>query len=59
MGLAERTIKPERTKKLRKMIHDEVEEWVGVIIDELFKDGKEPTLSELSCVLSKTKQKFF
>jgi hypothetical protein len=59
MGLAARIIKPEPAETFREMVHDEVDKWVDLIIDEVFKDGKEPTLSELSEVLSKTKQKFF
>ena len=59
MGLAARIIQPEHTEIFRDMIHDEVDKWVDVIIDKVFKDGKESTLSELSEVLSKTKQEFF
>lgn len=59
MGLAARIIAPENTEIFREMIHDEVDKWVDLIIDEVFEAGKNPTLSELSEVLSKTKQKFF
>ncbi|MEE9566457.1 MAG: hypothetical protein V3W17_03060 [Desulfobacteria bacterium] len=41
------------------MIHDEVDKWVDQIIDEVFEDGKEPTIMELSQLFSETKQKFF
>lgn len=41
------------------MIHDEVDKWVDKIIDEVFKDGKEPTVSELSDLFARTKQQFF
>jgi hypothetical protein len=41
------------------MIHDEVDKWVDRIIDEVFVDGKEPTVMELSELFEKTKHKFF
>jgi len=41
------------------MIHDEVDKWVDLIIDEAFTDDKQPTVMELSDLFSKTKQKFF
>jgi hypothetical protein len=41
------------------MIHDEVDKWVDKIIDEVFVDGKEPTLMELSQLFCETKREFF
>jgi len=41
------------------MIHDEVDKWVDQIIDEVFEDGKQPTIMELSQLFSETKQNFF
>ena len=46
-------------EKFRHMIHDEVDKWVDQIIDEVFEDGKQPTVMELSQLFSETKQKFF
>ena len=59
MGLAARILGQEPTGKFRHMIHDEVDKWVDQIIDEVFEDGKEPTVMELSQLFSETKQKFF
>jgi hypothetical protein len=41
------------------MIHDEVDKWVDVIIEEVFQDGKTPTVMELSELFTKTKREFF
>jgi hypothetical protein len=38
---------------------DEVDKWVDRITDEVFVDGKEATVMELSQLFSETKQKFF
>ena len=59
MGLAARILEQDPTGELRHMIHDEVDKWVDQIIDEVFVDGKEPTVMELSQLFSETKQKFF
>ena len=59
MGLAARIVEQEPTGKFRHMIHDEVDKWVDQIIDEVFEDGKQPTVMELSQFFSETKQKFF
>jgi len=59
MGFAARVIEPDSTGKFRHMIHDEVDKWVDHIIDEVFVDGKEPTVMELSQLFAETKQKFF
>jgi len=59
MGLAARILEEEPTGEFRHMIHDEVDKWVDQIIDEVFEDGKEPTVMELSQLFSETKQKFF
>jgi len=59
MGLAARISEQDSTGEFRHMIHDEVDKWVDQIIDEVFVDGKEPTLMELSQLFSETKQKFF
>lgn len=58
MGLAARILEQDPTGKFRHMIHDEVDKWVDQIIDEVFEDGKEPTVMELSQLFSETKQKF-
>ena len=59
MGLAALISKQDPTGEFRHMIHDEVDKWVDRIIDEVFVEGKEPTVMELSQLFSETKQKFF
>ena len=60
MGVAAACIVEEDpTGKFRHMIHDEVDKWVDQIIEQVFEDGKEPTVMELSQLFSETKQKFF
>lgn len=59
MGLAARIFEHDPTGEFRHMIHDEVDKWVDQIIDEVFEDGKEPTVMELSQLFSETKQRFF
>jgi len=59
MGKAARLFDRDPTGEFRNMIHDEVDKWVDQIIAEVFVDGKEPTVMELSQIFSKTKQKFF
>ena len=59
MGLAAIIAEQDPTGEFRHMIHDEVDKWVDRIIDEVFVDGKEPTVMELSQLFSETKQKFF
>jgi hypothetical protein len=59
MGLAARILEQDSKGAFRHMIHDEVDKWVDQIIDEVFEDGKEPTVMELSQLFSETKQKFF
>ena len=59
MGVAARVIGPDAEGNFRNMIHDEVDKWVDLIVEEAFEDGKELTVEELSELLSRTKQKFF
>jgi hypothetical protein len=59
MANAARILEQDPKGAFRDMIHDEVDKWVDQIIDEVFEDGKEPTVMELSQLLSETKQKFF
>lgn len=59
MGVAARIVEQDPKGEFREMIHDEVDKWVDQIIDEVFKDGKEPTVMDLSDLFSKTKKKFF
>jgi len=59
MGLAAIIAEQDPTGEFRHMIHDEVDKWVDRIIDEVFVDGKEPTVMELSQLFSETKQEFF
>jgi hypothetical protein len=59
MGLAARILEPDPKGKFRHMIHDEVDKWVDQIIDEVFEDGRQPTVMELSQLFAETKQKFF
>ena len=59
MALAARIFEPDPKGNFRHMIHDEVDKWVDQIIDEVFENGKEPTVMELSQLFAETKQKFF
>ena len=59
MKLTALNLEPEPAEEFRSMIHDEADKWVDRIIDEVFVDGKEPTVMELSQLFSETKQKFF
>jgi len=59
MGLAARKMPPNAEERFRDMIHDEVDKWVDLIIDEAFTDDKPLTVMELSDLFSRTKQKFF
>lgn len=59
MALAARILDPDPRDEFRHMIHDEVDKWVDLIIDEVFQDGKAPTVMEISELFEKTKQKFF
>ena len=59
MGLAARPLEQDAPGRFRHMIHDEVDKWVDKIIDEVFVDGKEPTLMELSQLFCETKREFF
>lgn len=52
-------LEPEEKEQFRHMIHDEVDKWVDRIVEEVFEEGKEPTLMELSELFASTKQKFF
>ena len=54
-----RILEPDKTELFREMIHDEVDKWVDQIVDEVFEEGREPTLMELSELFTRTKQKFF
>jgi len=51
-------VEQDPTGKFRDMIHDEVDKWVDQIIDEVFADGKQPTVMELSQLFCETKKKF-
>jgi len=59
MGFAVRVFENDPKEDFRHMIHDKVDEWVDQIIDEVFEDGKEPTMMKLSQLFSEAKQKFF
>lgn len=59
MGFAILKSRENPSEEFRNMVHDEVDKWVDQIIDEVFQDGKMPTISELSELFSKTKQRFF
>ena len=59
MGEAARILERNPKGEFRDMIHEEVDKWVDQIIDEVFEDGKEPTVMELSDLFSETKQRFF
>jgi hypothetical protein len=59
MGLAARVLDQYPRDEFRHMIHDEVDKWVDLIIDEVFEDGKTPTVMELSELFTKTKREFF
>jgi len=59
MALAAFTVDQDPKDEFRHMIHGEVDKWVDLIIEEVFQDGKEPTVMEISELFAKTKQKFF
>jgi len=59
MGLAVRVFNQYPRDEFRHMIHDEVDKWVDLIIDEVFEDCKQPTVMEISELFERTKQKFF
>ena len=59
MGYAAYNIEVDSKEQFRYMIHDEVDKWVDQIIDEVFKDDRQPTVMEISELFAKTKQKFF
>ena len=48
MGLAARVVDKNPKDEFRHMIHDEVDKWVDLIIDDVFEDGKTPTVMEIS-----------
>jgi hypothetical protein len=49
MGIAACILEHDPRGAFRDMIHDEVDKWVDKIIDEVFVDGKEPTVMESRC----------
>lgn len=59
MGLAVRVFNQDPRDEFRHMIHDEVDKWVDLIIDDVFEDCKQPTVMEISELFERTKQKFF
>ena len=59
MGLAARIAGPTSEELFREMIHDEVDKWVDEIVADVFKDDKQPSLTELSDLFTRTKHKFF
>jgi hypothetical protein len=59
MGLAAKIPDPTPEELFREMIHDEVDKWVDEIVADVFKDDRQPTLTELSDLFAQTKQKFF
>lgn len=59
MGLAAKIPGPTPEEVFREMIHDEVDIWVDEIVAHVFRDNKQPTLTELSDLFTQTKHKFF
>ncbi len=59
MGLAAKIPDPAPEELFREMIHDEVDKWVDEIVADVFRDDRQPTLTELSDLFAQTKQKFF
>ena len=59
MGLPAKIPDPAPEELFREMIHDEVDKWVDEIVADVFKDDRQPTLTELSDLFAQTKQKFF
>jgi ASC-1-like (ASCH) protein len=39
-------------------IHDELDQWLDGVLPEIFKDGHEPTLEEMSDLITRTRQQF-
>jgi len=49
---------PEPAERARMDIHDELDKWLDGVLPEIFKDGYEPTLMEMSDLITRTRQQF-
>jgi len=49
---------PEPAERARMDIHDELDKWLDGVLPEIFKDGHEPTLMEMSDLITRTRQQF-
>lgn len=58
MGEAARLLERNPKGEFRDMIHDEVDKWVDQIIDEVFEEGKEPTVMESADCFPRRKRSF-
>ena len=50
--------KEEREEGSRMRIHEKLDEWLDEVLPEVFSEGREPTLMEMSELLTRTRQKF-
>ena len=49
---------PEASGPARMRIHDKLDEWLDEVLPEIFEDGRQPTLMEMSDLITRTRQKF-
>ena len=49
---------PEPAERARMDLHDELDKWLDGVLPEIFKDGHEPTLMEMSDLITRTRQQF-
>ena len=47
-----------REERSRSMIHEKLDEWLDEVLPEVFSEDREPTLMEMSELLTRTRQKF-
>jgi hypothetical protein len=47
-----------REEQSRSMIHEKLDEWLDEVLPEVFSEDREPTLMEMSELLTRTRQKF-
>jgi len=57
MGLAVRILEQDPGEQFRHMAHEELDKWVDQIIAEVFEEGKQPTVMDLSELFCRTKHK--
>ena len=48
----------EREERSRSMIHEKLDKWLDEVLPEVFSEDREPTLMEMSDLLTRTRQRF-